>query len=257
MNKTALITGASKGIGAELAKEFAQHQHHLVLTARDEAALNKLAQQLQQDHGVEVSVIIADLSDPQGVTKLLAELDQRQLTINYLVNNAGLGFCSDFKQTPLATIKAMMQVNIHALTELCYQFIQRCPEGEGKILNVGSIAAFQPGPQMATYYASKAFVHSFSQALAEELSGSKITVTCLYPGPTETPFIEAANMQRSLIGSGTIGLMSANKVARMGYQAMMKGRRSKICGLMNTVVAFLGHLSPKFISMKMVKLLHR
>src|SRR5438128_1555599 len=191
----ALITGASSGIGLELAKLFARDEHDVVLVARRADKLKQLAAQLGSAHNIRATVIPADLADPAAPEEIFRALRAADVELDVLVNNAGFGVTGPFLATDAAAELRMIQVNVTALTHLTKLFLPgMLGRGAGRVLNVASTAGFQPGPLMAVYYATKAYVISFSDALAEELRGTGVTVTCLCPGPTKTGFQEAAHM---------------------------------------------------------------
>jgi short-subunit dehydrogenase len=219
--KTALVTGASSGIGEWLAREHAQRGGDLVLVARGGERLAALAAELREGHDIEVTVIAMDLGVPGAAEQLMQACDDANLQIDVLINNAGFGGHGRFVERGLDKDLQMMQLNMVALTELTYHCLQGMVErGEGRVLNVGSTAGFLPGPLQAVYYATKAFVNSFSQAIAQELKGTGVTVTVLCPGPVATEFVEAADLD------GLSAFKSApgpESVARKGYAAMERG----------------------------------
>lgn len=233
--KTALITGASVGIGRDLAELFARDGHHLVLTARNEAQLQELAATLRDQYHVNVEVIVQDLSAAGAAQRIFEQLQSK--SIDYLVNNAGFGTHGPFAESDIPSQLAMLQVNIAALTHLTRLFLPgMLKRGGGRIMNVASVAAFLPGPLMAVYYATKAYVLSFSEALASELAGSGVTVTALCPGPTKTEFqIRAGIADAPLF---RMGAMNSAKAAGLGYDAMMAGKRSIVTGFSNKLSAF-------------------
>ncbi|HEY0855965.1 MAG TPA: SDR family oxidoreductase [Albitalea sp.] len=245
--RTALITGASSGIGKALAEQFARDGHQLVLAARSVGKMEALARDLEQRHGVRVTVIGADLQTPEGAAQLHADVHARGLTISALVNNAGYGAFGEFKGSALAPELAMMQLNMSTVVALTKLFMPDLIATRGKILNTASTAAFQPGPYMAVYYATKAFVLSFSEAIAEELKDTGVTVTALCPGPTASGFQDKADMHASALVKGK-ELPTAEAVARSGYRAMQRGRRVHIPGAMNWLMA----QSPRFVPRSMV-----
>jgi short-subunit dehydrogenase len=243
--RTALITGASGGIGYELAKLFARDRVGLVLVARSGDRLATVAQELRSLGAPGVEVIVADLADTQAVPALLRELSARRLDVDVLVNNAGYGLSGSFATTDQATELGMIQLNVGALTALTKGLLPgMLARGHGRILNVASTAGFQPGPFAAVYAATKAYVVSFSEALAEELAGTGVTVTTLAPGPTATGFALRAKMQRSrLFRPGTT--MTARAVAAAGYSALKRGRRLAVPGLMNKIQLQALRISPR------------
>jgi len=244
MARTALITGASGGIGEEFAKIFAREKFNLVLVARSADKLLTLANDLQSKHGITVKVIPKDLAKHESPDELFAELQQAGMQIDVLVNNAGYATYGPFSEIPLKTELDEMQLNMVTLTHLTKLFLPGMVQRrDGKILNVASTAAFQPGPLMAVYYATKAYVLSLSEALAEELNGTGVTVTALCPGPTESGFQQRAAMTESKLVQGK--LMTAKEVAEAGYQSMMKGQRVIVTGMMNKVMAFTTRFMPR------------
>jgi short-subunit dehydrogenase len=250
MDSWALITGASTGIGRELAKVFARHGFKVVLSARNEARLQEVAAELREAHKTESMVLPADLAKPEAPHEIFAAL--RNTPVSVLVNNAGFGNHGPFAATSLALQKEMMQVNMTALVELTHLFVQAMLTNRaGRILNVASTAAFQPGPTMNVYYASKAFVYAFSYALAEELAGTGVSVTALCPGMTRTEFMERAHLRPR----GWL-MMEARQVAETGYRGMMKGKRVVIPGLLNQVGAFFAKRVPARLTSAVVKRIH-
>lgn len=242
MAETALITGASGGIGAELARVFARNGHNLVIVARSQDKLLKLANELQSAHGVNVQVIALDLAAPTAPDDLYEELAGTQIDI--LVNNAGYATYGPFHEIDTQRDMNMIQLNVMALTHLSKLFVPPMVErGHGRVLNVASTAAFQPGPLMAVYYATKAYVLSLSEALAEEYADMGIGVTALCPGPTESGFQSRADMTDSKLMQD--GLMSAKTVAEQGYTALMKGIPVYIPGTTNRLRAFFVRFLPR------------
>ena len=242
--RAALITGASGGIGLELARVFAAHGHPLVLVARSEAKLHAIAGDLTAEHGVEALPLAHDLSDPAAPAALAAELAQRSIRIGTLVNNAGFPTYGAFAEVDLEEQLAEIRLNIGALTALTGRFVRpMIAARSGRILNVASTAAFMPGPLMAVYYASKAYVLSFSEALREELKGSGVGVTALCPGPTASGFQARGKMEDSRLVQS--GLMDAATVAQAAYVGLQKNRAVVIPGMKNRVQAFAPRLLPR------------
>lgn len=242
-----LITGASRGIGAELARVFAEQGYDLAITARSQAELDVLADELRGRHGSNVTVLVHDLTRREAPEAIFAELRQRAITPDVLVNNAGFGTWGPFAETDLAAELELVQVNIAALTHLTKLFLKpMLARKGGKILNVASTASFQPGPIMAVYCASKAYVLSFSEALANELAGSGVSVTALCPGETQSGFQDRAAMHESRILRGK--LMTAREVAEQGYRGLVRGKTIVIPGLKNRLLA----QSVRFVPRKMV-----
>lgn len=236
MNRCALITGASGGIGYELAKLLARESYHVVLVARSEQRLAEVAQELRQFSGASMIVIPKDLALPQAAEEVFDQLRRQGLMVDVLVNNAGFGSHGLFAEADLSGQLEMMQVNMVALTHLTRLCLPGMIQRRwGKILNVASTAAFQPGPLMAVYYASKAYVLSFSEALANELKGTGVTVTALCPGPTRTSFQERAGVGDTPLMRGRIA--DAASVARAGYCGLMAGKTVVIPGIRNRLLA--------------------
>jgi short-subunit dehydrogenase len=256
-SETVLITGASSGIGLELAKCFAAEYFsnngcRIILVARNRPALESLAEDLRKDCNAQVGVLPADLSLPDASKQIFNELQAANIHVDVLVNNAGFGAIGAFAQLPMARQIEMIQVNVTALTELTRLFLPgmiRCKRGG--ILNVSSVAGFVPGPGMAVYYATKAFVLSFSEALAAELEGTGVNVTALCPGPTPTNFGNVAGSKnvRLMRAPGT----SAEKVARDGHAAFRRGRAIEVPGVQNKFVVFLARLLPRILIRKTVR----
>ncbi len=221
MKQTALITGASNGIGLELAKIHAQRGGDLVLVARSQDKLEQLAQTLRTQYGVNITVIAQDLVAPQAAQTVFAETERLGIQVDILMNNAGFGGHGRFFERELAKEQQMIQLNITALTELTHLYLQgMVARRRGKVLNVSSTASFMPGPLQAVYYASKAYVTSFSQAVAEEVREFGITVTALCPGAVATGFVDEGGLQDV---DAWKNAKSAQSVAEYGYQAMEKG----------------------------------
>lgn len=220
MTKTVLITGASNGIGLELAKIHAEKGHDLVIVARSEDKLNALKQQLENAYSVNVEVIAKDLSLPESAQQVFNYTQAKELQIDTLINNAGFGGHGKFAERELVDEQSMMQVNMVTLTNLTHLYLQGMVERNyGQILNVSSTASFMPGPLQAVYYATKAYVTSFSQAIAEEVKDHNISVTALCPGAVNTGFVEAGNLDGVDIWKNA---KSARSVAECGYEAMQK-----------------------------------
>jgi len=252
----AIVTGASSGIGCELCRLFAQDGYPLLITARDENALNTLAEELK-DSGATVMVIAMDLALPDAPPRLLDAAKGMSRPVDVLVNNAGFGTYGPFGTTDLPTTTAMMQVNMIALTQLCRLVLPSMIErSRGRVLNVASTAAFQPGPLMAVYFATKAYVLHFSEALANELQGTGVTVTALCPGPTETAFKSRAGIGETWLFSNR-RLMSARRVAALGYHALMRGQRLAVPGLRNKLLVQATRFGPRRIVTGVVRLLQQ
>ncbi len=246
----AFVTGASSGIGADLARELARHGHDLVLTARRTEPMRALADELKT-LGAASTVISADLSKPGTAEALARDLETRGLAIDVLVNNAGLGAGGPFHESDPARVSEMLYVNVVALTELTRALLPSMVKRKsGRVLLVASTASFQPGPSMAVYCASKAFVLSFGEAISYELRGTGVTVTTLCPGPTHSEFTTVAKTDTSMLFEGPgASVMTSAEVARQGYRAMAAGKRVHIAGLMNKIIAASGRFSPHAISL--------
>ena len=248
-----LITGASSGIGLELARVAAAKGHDLVLVARTEEKLRELARELHERYGVRAEVIAADLSRPGTVAEIVSRIETLGIQIDTLVNNAGVGAYGPFTETALATELQIIHVNIVALTELTKRLLPgMIARRAGRILNVASTAAFLPGPLMAVYYATKAYVLSFSEAIANELAGTGVTVTALCPGPTASGFQAAANLEESKLVAGRT-LATSRQVAEDGYDAMMAGRTLVVSGWSNKLVAQMPRLLPRRVVAAIVR----
>jgi short-subunit dehydrogenase len=241
---TVLITGASSGIGRELARLFAGDGSDLVLVARSEDRLRELAAGLTAEFGVEAQVLAADLTRPGSAAEIAETLSRQGIAVDVLVNNAGFGGHGQVATIGAAGQAEMIEVNVTALTRLTALFLPGMLERRhGAVLNVASTAAFQPGPNQAVYCATKAYVLSFTEALAEEVRGSGVRVTCLAPGATETEFAGRAGM------AGTrafkLGVMGAGPVARAGHEGLRQGKTLVVPGLRNRAMAFAVRLSPR------------
>jgi uncharacterized protein len=242
--ETVLITGASSGIGRELARQFASEGADLVLAARSEDRLRELAGGLATQYGVTAHVLPADLSQPGAADQIMQALAQQQIDVEVLVNNAGFGARGSVAGLGVQRQTEMIEVNVAALTRLTALLLPGMLERRrGGILNVASTAAFQPGPNSAVYYATKAYVLSFTEALAEEVRGSGVRVSCLAPGPTDTGFAAQAGATGSRLFQR--GVMDAARVAQAGHDGLRRGRTLVIPGLRNRALAFSVRLSPR------------
>ncbi len=249
--RTALVTGASHGIGFEFCRLFARDGYDVVMVARSAESMEQAAETMRQNFGVRVHVMPKDLSVPGAAQSLFADVESKGLTIDALVNDAGFGLFGTFAETDLQREVQMIQVNMTTLTELT----KLCLPGmiarkSGRILNVASTAAFQPGPLMAVYYATKAYVLSFSEAVGYELKGTGVTVTALCPGPTKSAFQAEAKMTKSRLFQGRV--MDAETVAEAGYRGLMRGRSIVIPGARNRTLAFLTRFTPRRMAKWMV-----
>jgi short-subunit dehydrogenase len=242
---TALITGASGGIGFELAKLFARDHHNLVLVARNGPKLTQFADELQRQFGILAKPVALDLSAAPSPQSLFDELQHEGIAVDILVNNAGYGKHSEFAQVPLEESLGQIQLNVTALTALTKLFLAPMLERRsGRIMNVASTAGFQAGPLMAVYYATKSYVILFSEALANELKGSGVTVTCLCPGATDTEFQKRADNASSRLFK-QLRPMDAKTVARAGYRGLMKGKTLVIPGFRNWLTAESVRFAPR------------
>jgi short-subunit dehydrogenase len=242
---TALITGGSSGIGLALAKEIAAHGHDIVLVARHRDSLEAAAGVIEGKYGVRADVIPADLRLADAADKIYENISNQRLEIGILVNNAGFGLGGEFLETDLQREVEMIQVNVTAVTQLTKIFAAgMVRRRNGRIMNVASTAAFQPGPLMAVYYATKAYVLSFSQAVAEELRNTGVTVTALCPGATATDFADTAEISNNRLFT-RLGVADADNVARYGYKAMMRGERIAIPALRDKIMVQAERLAPR------------
>lgn len=252
--KTALITGASGGIGKELALIHASKGDQLVLVARSEDKLQALKIQIEQTYKVPVHLIIKDMSLEGACEAIYAQTEAWRLTVDYLINNAGFGDYGFFSETNWSKEHQMINLNITALTALTKLYLKdMLAQKSGKILNVASTAAFQPGPTMAVYFATKAYVLSFSEALSNETIGTGVTVTALCPGATESGFMEAAAMTDSTLFKNK-RLPDSKTVAMYGYKAMIKGKAVAIHGALNFILANAVRFSPRGMVTKLSRL---
>jgi short-subunit dehydrogenase len=249
--ETVLITGASSGIGLELAKCFAADRSRLVLVARNTAALEKLAAELRREHEIEILVLTADLAKPESAGEIFAQTSRAGIAVDVLVNNAGFGLHGAFAQLPLSRQLEIIHVNITALTALTGFFLPGMLQRQrGGILNVGSVAGFIPGANMAIYYASKAFVQSFSEALSVELHGSGVTVSVLCPGPTESNFSRVARGDRGR--EFKTPKMSSLAVAIAGHRAFRRDQCICVPGVSNKMLVNLPRILPRAVVRKLV-----
>lgn len=250
---TALITGASNGIGLELARIHAAKGDNLVLVARSENRLLEIRSELEKEYKVEVAVIAMDLSKPDAAHDVYNETRKRGLTVDYLINNAGFGDFGMFTDTDWNKEQQMINLNITALTQFTKLYLKdMVARRSGKIMNVASTAAFQSGPTMAVYYATKAYVLSFSEAVDNEVRNMGVTVTTLCPGATESGFQAAAAMEESALVKGR-KLPTSREVAEYGYKAMMKGKTVAIHGVMNWIMANSVRFLPRALVVKVTR----
>lgn len=249
--ETVLVTGASSGIGLELARCFAADKSNLVLIARNTAALEKLAAELRQEHGIKVDILTADLAWSESAARIFSDLKGRGITVDVLVNNAGFGLHGTFVDLPLKRQLEIVSVNVSALVELTGLFLPGMIQRKrGGILNVGSVAGFVPGPHMAVYYASKAFVLSFSEALHEELRGTGIQITNLCPGPTESNFSQVARSHHTRKAQAK--KMTSAAVAKIGHADFRRAAHISVPGVSNKVLATIPRVFPRAFVRRMV-----
>lgn len=246
-----LLTGASSGIGFELAFVFARHQRNLILVARSEDKMLSLKKDLQQKYKVDVQVVPFDLAQPYSAQKLFDLVQTQKWSVDCLVNNAGFGDHGPFVESSPQKITEMVQLNITTLTDLTRLFLPIMIKNRfGQILNVASTAAFQPGPLMSVYYATKAYVLHFSEGIHEELKGSGVTVTALCPGPTTSGFQKAANLQDVPLFD-RMKVPDSKSVAEYGYRAMQKGTVVAVHGFLNAILAASVSFIPRILARKM------
>ncbi len=245
MAETVLITGASSGIGLALAKLFAKSGHDLVLVSQNEANLKKAEAEIKSiSHDIKTHLISMDLSMEGSAEELYKAISERSIRIDILVNNAGIQVYGNFHEVRLKDIERLMYLNMNTLVKLTGLFLtDMTARGSGRILNLASTASFQPCPLNAVYCASKGFVLYFSEGIAEELAGTGVTVTALCPGATHTNFAKRGNLENTNYFNGKI--LSANKVAAVGYKALMKGKRIVVVGGKNKFLTFLVRLTPR------------
>ncbi len=252
-NKTVLITGASSGIGLELAKIHAAEGDNLILVARNQPALDELKRDLENRCGIAVQVITKDLSVPDSTQEIFDETNRLGLHVDFLINNAGFGDYGLFHESDWSKDLQMINLNMTALTQLCRLYLPAMIErGSGRIMNVASTAAFQPGPLMAIYFATKAYVLHFSEALGNEVQDKGVTVTALCPGATTSGFQAAAGMEESRLVQGR-NMPSSLDVAEYGYRAMMQGKTVAIHGVMNSLMANSVRMTPRSLVVKLVR----
>jgi short-subunit dehydrogenase len=253
---TALVTGASAGLGLELARIFAKDKHDLVLVARRREKLDELASELGKAHGVKSLVLAADLADPKAPEAIFEQVAAAKLEVDFLVNNAGFGSNGRFHELDKRKELGMVEVNVTALLHLTRLFLPgMVARKRGRVLNVGSTAGFVPGPFMATYYASKAFVNSFTEALAHELRGTGVTATVLCPGATATEFAAVAGNDKSKLFKS--GVADSASVALYGYRAMLAGKTIAVPGIGNKLTVLAPRITPRVVARSIAARLNR
>lgn len=244
--ETALVTGASSGIGLELARLLAQDGYDLVLLARRREKLAQIATELEGPHAIRATVLPCDLSRSEAPDQVFEALQADSTVVDVLINNAGFGLYGHFVGVDVVAMRDLLQVNIAALTHLTRRFLPGMVErGAGHVLNVASLAAFMPGPMMAVYHASKAYVLRLSAALAEELRGSGVTVTALCPGYVRTGFEDRSGLRMDEVRLSRLGVMDAATVARAGYRGMLRGKRVVVPGVLSKLLALGSKLGPR------------
>ncbi len=254
----ALITGASVGLGKDFADIFAKAGYDLILVARSKDKLEAIAKELTQKYSKKVTVIAKDLAKPKAAQELWKDINKLKLDVNCLVNNAGFGSNGPFLDSSFEREAEMIQLNINFLAEMTHLVAQKMKEKKfGEILNVASTAGFQPGPYMSNYYATKAYVLSFSEGLSEEFEPHGITVSVLCPGPTRTEFFQNADMNQSKLAKSNFLIMDSYKVAQMGFDALKAKQTIKITGFMNFLIAQSNRFSPRFLVRKITKYLNQ
>ncbi|MGM0881330.1 MAG: SDR family NAD(P)-dependent oxidoreductase [Bacillota bacterium] len=252
MRKTVLITGVSGGIGKELADRFAKGGHNIVLVARSESKIVELAQEYRKKYGIQATVIAKDVAAPGVPEEIFTELKEKGITLDYLVNNAGFGLFGTFMETDMEQEVNMIDVNIKALTVMTKLFLpDMVKRGQGGVMNVASLVGFFPGPMMSVYYATKAYVLSFTEALANEVSGTGVTVTALCPGLTSTGFVDRSGMGASKMLKGAI--MEAGQVAEEGYRGFLRGKTLIMPGARNRFIAFMPRLLPRMMMTRIIR----
>jgi len=253
MKPITLITGASSGIGADLARVFAEHGHDLVLVARRQDKLDALAAEIAGSGRPAPAIIALDLGRRDSAARLAAELTARGLEPDIVVNNAGFGLAGAAVKIDHDEQLAMVDLNVRALTELSLAFADSLARHRGGILNVASIAAFVPGPYMAVYYATKAYVLSFSEALHRELAAQGVRVTALCPGPVATEFQDRAKLSPGELGESGILAIPSRRVAEIGYRALMRGQRVAVAGFGNKLMVGLMRILPHAILLAIIE----
>ena len=257
MNNTALITGASSGIGRQLAQIHASKGGDLVLIARSAEKLREIKESIEKQYGVKVYLIFKDLSAEGAAKEVFEELAERKIDVDIIMNNAGFGDYAPFVSADEDKLTKMIDLNVRTLTSFMKLFLPQMVERKrGKILNIASIAAFQPGPLMAVYFATKAYVLYLSEAVSDELKGTGVSVTALCPGPTDTGFVAAADWGGSVMIKGK-KLPGPARVAALGYRAMEKGRPFVIDGFKNRLMIFAERFLPRRSVVKLVHILQR
>jgi uncharacterized protein len=251
---TAVVTGASSGIGTEIAREIAKRGLNLTLVARREDRLKALAEELGRDHGVRADIVAADVASEDGRKSLFEQIESNGRDVDVLVNNAGFGSAGRFQKLDGDKETLMVRTNCEAIVALCARYIPGMVDrGQGAVLNLGSIAAYQPLPYQATYSASKAFVLTFTQALNADLHGTGVSATALCPGPVPTEFEQNAGIDAGWEGIPDFVLTTPEQNAQAGVEAMEKGRRVVVPGMLNQATAAAGHFTPRSVALGLVR----
>jgi uncharacterized protein len=257
-SSTALVTGASSGIGAAIATELASRGHAVALVARREERLRSLATEIESEHGVTAEAIACDLAEQPERERLVDELRSRGRAVEVLVNNAGFGLQSDFATSPRERMVGMVRINVEAVVDLTSMFLTGMLErGRGSVINIASTAAFQPLPGSAVYAATKSFVLSFSEAVNEEMRGSGVGVTAVCPGPVRTEFTEVAGMGGIEDRTPGAAWMSAEDIARHAIDGADHGKRVVVPGALNRATAMAGHYSPRSVALPLISRIWR
>jgi len=253
-SSTCLVTGASSGIGADIARELARRGHGVTLVARREERLRELADEVSGAYGIRAETVAADVGDASERDRVRSEVAERGLTVDALVNNAGFGTGGRFQDLDPNREREMVQLNVVALHSLCADFVpEMIDRGRGAILNVASTVAFQPLPRQATYAATKAFVLAFTEALYADLHDTGVTATALCPGITRTEFFEVGGMESEASNAPDFAMKDSTEVARVGVDAMASGRRVAIPGAFNRVSAASGRLTPRSVLVPLMR----
>lgn len=257
MRRAVLITGASSGFGIEFAKKFASKGMNLVLVSRNQNKLNHLKYKLTNDYGVEVEIIIEDLAEKDAANKIFDQVQRMELQIDILVNNAGFGDFHSYHNCDWEKQYEMIQVNIVSLIQLTRLFLeQMVKRRNGRILNMASAASFQPGPLYATYYASKGFVLSFTEAISEELKGTGVHVMALCPGPTLTNFVDRADAERSRLFR-VLKVADTKEVVDYGYRSLMRNKVVSVHGMQNKLLVLGSKVAPRGLVRSIMYQIHK
>ena len=251
---TCLVTGASSGIGADIARELAGRGHGVTLVARRDERLRELAGELERAHGVRVETLATDVADASDRERLVAEIEERGLAVEVLVNNAGAGSAGEFQRLDPEAEVGLVRLNVEAVVALCGAYVSKMvARGRGAVLNLASVAGFQPLPRQATYSGSKAFVLNFTEALHSDLHGTGVSATALCPGPVRTEFEERSGMDGAFDKLPAFAVLSSAETARAAVEAMERGKRSEIPGITNVVSALGGRYLPRTVLLPILR----